>query len=107
MAISAINNIAQTSFTGKIKTSKNGNQYEKTNSGKKVLPGIVAAAWAAGGLILGRGNLEATKGWLTVLGLKAIPSMATAFLAGAIIDGLRNKHARKSADKVAQLNAQA
>ena len=105
MQVSAISQ--QPAFTSKIKTTKNGNMYEKTNSGKKVLPALVAAAWGAGSLIMGGGKLEPTKAWLTILGLRAVPAMATAFLAGAVIDGLRNKHARKSADKIASLNANA
>ena len=109
MSISAVNNIAQTSFTGKIKTTKNGNQYEKTNSGKKVLTGLVAAGWAGASAILskGQGFKNGFAPTFVILGLYALPAMANAFLAGAIIDGLRNKHARKSADAVAALNTQA
>jgi len=109
MSISAVNNIAQTSFTGKIKTTKNGNQYEKTNSAKKVLTGLVAVGWVGASALLGKGN-GFKNGFLPALGLlgiDAVPSMAGAFLMGAVIDGLRNKHARKSADKIAELNTQA
>ena len=109
MSISAINNIAQTSFTGKIKTTKSGNQYEKTNSAKKILPALVAVGWIGTSAVLGKGQ-GFKNGFLPVLGLlgiDAVPSMAGAFLMGAIIDGLRNKHARNSADKVAALNTQA
>ena len=107
MSISAINNASQTSFTSKIKTTKNGNQYDKTNAGKKILTGLTAGAWVAGSALVGRLGGAGFITTLTGFSYLAIPAMASSFLTGAIIDGIINKHARKSADKVAKLNAQA
>ena len=106
MHITAVNN---QSFTGKIKTTKNGNMYEKTNTAKNFLTGLTLGAWVAGGVMLSKGP-GFKKNFLPVMGLlsfDAIPATAIAFLTGSVIDGLRNKHARKSADRVAQLNANA
>jgi len=106
MQVAAVNN---TSFTSKIKTTRNGNMYEKTNSGKKVLTGLALGAWVAGGALLSKGE-SLRKGFFPVMGLLsgiALPATAIAFLSGAVIDGLRNKHARNSADIVASIKTNA
>lgn len=107
-----VNSVNQMTFTGKIAQTKNGNEYNKTNSGKKVgiATGLGLTAFRA---IKQRAQL---KGFLSIVNNKAIKAIAFAggillgtainvgiFLGlGAIADAIINKIRRNKADKKAE-----
>ena len=118
MQVGSINN--QT-FGGKIAKTKQGNEYEKSNEGKKFVPvaGVAAGAVAIGtykatGLIdpLLKAVNKLSKDPLTKNTMKkfnsiaklSIPTITLAglFATGMVFDAMINKTRRKDADKLAE-----
>ena len=99
-----VGSVNQLAFVGKTKTTKNGNEYKKTNTGK------IAGLSIAGGFSLlpfvGKefrnkliSSLKEPKGTAAQW---AVGSAAFAIVLGslgAIVDGMVNHHRRKKADK--------
>lgn len=127
-----INAINSTTFSGKIKTTKNGNEYEKSNEGKKIMP-LVAASFltaniGAEAVMLKKSGLlddtlekfkqsDAQKNILDNIKKSLKENKKTAIISGAailailaaitvgvgaIFDAMINKTRRKDADKFAK-----
>ena len=98
MNVGSVNSVA---FAGKIKTTKKGNEYKKTNTGKtvglSVAVGLTALSYLRRGSrkILSEG-FKVSKG-KTVLAVAIGTAISTLIFGGigAIIDGFVNHHRRK------------
>lgn len=127
-----VNAINSTTFSGKIKTTKNGNEYEKSNEGKKFVPlvGLTGLAVSTGaGLVTFKKDelfkkmleetkqndferevfdtfktsLRANKKVLVLGGAAGLVAIAAVSIGiGAIFDAMINKTRRKDADKFAE-----
>lgn len=95
MQVGAINNQA---FGGKIKETKNGNEYEKSNEGKKYYPVLAAVGM---GLNFATDNYAAKMFKLKPIS-NAIGLGVVAVGVGAIVDAFANKTSRQDADRFAE-----
>lgn len=98
-----VNSLNSMTFMGKIAQTKNGNEYEKSNEGKKYVPVIGAAAIGTATLV--------SKNYRKLLSASQFPGGGAGILLytlgimlgiGAIVDGAINKTRRKDSDKFAQ-----
>ncbi len=114
-----VNSVNQMAFTGKVATTKNGNEYEKTNSMKLIFPvaGVATAgvSWLFNGRVIKKAIKEifkevdiadfssVTKKYKGIIGAGIGVGMLVGWLAeGSIVDAIINKCRRNDADKVAQ-----
>lgn len=117
MSISSVNSI---NFQGKIKETKNGNQYEKYNGGKKSLPLVCAGIAAIPTALIMNSNLLDAIYRLSnsglpqksirltdkakVVGLLAGVGALTGLISGLVIDAFVNHRRRKDVDKLVEKN---
>lgn len=81
----------------------NGNEYQKTNAGKKAIPAVFAAQTLISGAILAKASKGISKGVLAVGTVIGAAVMAVLGLGvGAIVDAISNRTIRKDADKYAE-----
>lgn len=112
MNVSSVNSVA---FGGKIKETKNGNQYEKSNIGKIFIPLISLSVTSISllnkksqGVIYQNFSKEVgeiakvTKSSKAAVVVNVALRFASMLTIGAIFDGIINKKRRKNADKFAE-----